>query len=83
MKDFSVALIKSEFRVDSRTLAPFLDQRHRTILELLDKYPKDFEELNQYQAMNPPNLPISKMDENEKEELLVNLVRQTKRILKG
>jgi hypothetical protein len=44
---------------------------------------EDFEELNQYQAMNPPNLPISKMDENEKEELLVNLVRQTKRILKG
>ena len=46
MTDFSIALIKSEFRVDSRTLAPFLDQRHRTILELLDKYPKDFEELN-------------------------------------
>lgn len=46
MTDFSIALIKSEFRVDSRTLAPFLDQRHRTILELLDKYPDDFKQLN-------------------------------------
>jgi len=31
--------------------------------------------------MNPPNKPVSRMDENEKEELYVNLVRQTKRIL--
>lgn len=46
MTNFKLDLIKSEFRVDSRTLAPFLNQRHRTILELLDKYPKDFEELN-------------------------------------
>lgn len=46
MTDFSIALIKSEFRVDSRTLAPFLDQRHRTILELLDKYPDDFKQLS-------------------------------------
>lgn len=46
MSDFSIALIKSDFRVDSRTLAPFLDQRHRTILELLDKYPEDFEEIS-------------------------------------
>lgn len=38
-------------------------------------------ELNQYQAMNPPSNPVSKMNENEKEELYVNLVRQTKRIL--
>ena len=42
---------------------------------------EDFIELNKYQAMNPPNNPVSKMDENEKEELYVNLVRQTKRIL--
>ena len=46
MTDFSIALIKSEFRVDSRTLAPFLDQRHRNLLELLDKYPEDFEEIS-------------------------------------
>ena len=38
MKDFSVALIKSEFRVDSRLLSPELNHRHRTILENIDKY---------------------------------------------
>lgn len=42
---------------------------------------EEFDNLNQFQAMNPPNKPVSKMDDNEKEELLVNLVRQTKRIL--
>ncbi len=42
---------------------------------------EEFPDLNQYQAMNPPNRPVSKMVEDEKEELLVNLVRQTKRIL--
>jgi len=42
---------------------------------------EDFPELNQFQAMNSPNNPISKMDSNEREELFVNLVRQTKRIL--
>ena len=59
MKDFSIALIKSEFRVDSRTLAPFLDQRHRTILELLDKYPKDFEELNPLTVETEKGVAIS------------------------
>jgi len=34
-------------------------------------------ELNQFQPVNP-NKPVSKMNENEKEELYVNLVRQTK-----
>ena len=42
---------------------------------------EEFSELNQYQAMNNPNLPVSKMDINEREELFVNLVRQTKKIL--
>jgi len=42
---------------------------------------EEFSDLNQYQAMNSPSKPVSKMDENEKEELYVNLVRQTKRIL--
>lgn len=41
---------------------------------------EDFTDLNKYQALNSPNNPLSKMDENEKEELYVNLVRQTKRI---
>ena len=39
------------------------------------------EELNQYQSMNPANKPILKMDTIEREELYVNLVRQTQRIL--
>ena len=42
---------------------------------------EEFPELNQYQAMNPPSRTILKMDYEEKEELYVNLVRQTKRIL--
>lgn len=40
-----------------------------------------FPKLNQYQAMNPPSKPISRMDYDEKEELFVNLVRQTKQVL--
>ena len=39
------------------------------------------DELNQYQSMNPANRPILKMDVIEREELYVNLVRQTKRVL--
>jgi hypothetical protein len=42
---------------------------------------EDFNELNQYQALNPPTKPVVKMDNVEREELFVNLVRQTKRIL--
>lgn len=42
---------------------------------------EEFPAINQYQAMNPPSRPVSKMDSEEKEELFVNLVRQTKRIL--
>lgn len=51
------------------------------ILVLRPCYFEDFPKLNQYQTMNPPSRPISKMDTEEKEELLVNLVRQTKRII--
>ncbi len=43
---------------------------------------EEFPELNQYQAMNPPSKSVLKLDYEEKEELYVNLVRQTKRILK-
>jgi hypothetical protein len=42
---------------------------------------EEFEELNQFQAMNPPSRPVSRMTLDEKEELLVNLVRQTKKIM--
>ncbi|RAI97721.1 TIR domain-containing protein [Chitinophaga skermanii] len=42
---------------------------------------EEFETLNQYQAMNSPDNPISKMNSEDKEDLLVNLVRQVKKIL--
>jgi TIR domain len=42
---------------------------------------EDFDQLSQYQALNPPERPILKMKYVEKEELLVNLVRQTKKFL--
>ena len=42
---------------------------------------EEFEQLNQFQAINPPNRPVVKMDLTEKEETFVNLIRQTKRIL--
>ncbi|RDY58340.1 toll/interleukin-1 receptor domain-containing protein [Flagellimonas nanhaiensis] len=43
---------------------------------------EEFPNLNQYQAMNPPSNPVIKMEYSEKEELYVNLVRQTKKLLK-
>lgn len=42
---------------------------------------EEFPELNQYQAMNSPTKPVVKLDNVEQQELYVNLVRQTKRIL--
>jgi TIR domain len=42
---------------------------------------EEFDELNKFQALNPPSKPVIKMDYTEKEDLFVNLVRQTKRIL--
>ncbi|MFM1999318.1 MAG: hypothetical protein RL204_1265 [Bacteroidota bacterium] len=42
---------------------------------------EEFPELNQYQAMNHPSKPVIKLNEVEQQELFVNLVRQTKRIL--
>jgi hypothetical protein len=42
---------------------------------------EEFPHLNQFQTLNPPNKPVSRMNDDEKEELFVNLVRQTKRIL--
>ena len=45
MNDITLDLIKTEFRVDSRLLAPALDHRHRTILENIDKYRSQFEAL--------------------------------------
>ena len=45
MNELSLDLIKTEFRVDSRLLAPELNHRHRTILESLDKYESQFNAL--------------------------------------
>lgn len=38
MQELSIVQLKSELRTDSRLLAGFLDHRHRTILENIDKY---------------------------------------------
>ena len=45
MSDFSIALIKSEFRVDSRLLSPELDHRHRNIFANITKHLEYFEKL--------------------------------------
>lgn len=42
---------------------------------------EEFGHLNQFQAMNPPDRPVLKMNVEEREELYVNLVRQTIKIL--
>jgi len=42
---------------------------------------EEFPDLNQFQTLNPPSNPVIKMKYEEKEDLWVNLVRQTKRIL--
>lgn len=44
MTDFKLNLIDSEFRIDSRLLAPELNHRHRTIFESISKYQSKFEE---------------------------------------
>ncbi|WP_281991412.1 toll/interleukin-1 receptor domain-containing protein [Aquimarina aggregata] len=81
----STDFLGSDF-INSEEIPPLLDAAEKegtTILTLILR-PCLFDEvshLNQYQALNPPNRPVSKMDENEKEELYVNMVRQTKRIL--
>ena len=45
MKDLEITRIKNELRTDSRLLALFLDHRHRTILENIDKYSAELLEL--------------------------------------
>jgi phage regulator Rha-like protein len=49
MNEIIISQIHKELRTDSRLLAPFLDHRHRTILESIDKYSdrlKEFGELH-------------------------------------
>lgn len=81
----STDFLGSEF-ISSNELPPLLKaaEKEGTVILTLILKPclfEDFTELNQFQAMNPPNHPVSKMIENEREELYVNLVRQTKRVL--
>ena len=45
MHDIQIIIHKDELRTDSRLLASFLDHRHRTILENVDKYRAELEEL--------------------------------------
>lgn len=45
MNNLSIEIIGSEFRVDSRLLSPYLDHRHRTIMESITKHLSDYNEL--------------------------------------
>lgn len=81
----STDFLGSEF-ITSHELPPLLNAAEKEGAVILTVILKpclfeEFPDLNQFQAMNPPSKPISRMTEDDKEELLVNLVRQTKRIL--
>jgi phage regulator Rha-like protein len=45
MNEIIISQIHKELRTDSRLLAPFLDHRHRTILESIDKYSDELRQL--------------------------------------
>ena len=47
MQELEITRIKNELRTDSRLLASFLDHRHRTILENVDKYAAELLELSE------------------------------------
>ena len=81
----STDFLGSEF-IATDELPPLLESAERDGAVILTVILKpclfeEFDDLNKFQAINPPSRPISKMDENEREELYVNLVRQTKRVL--
>lgn len=81
----STDFLGSEF-IATEELPPLLKaaEKNGAVILILIVKPclfEEFKELNQYQAMNQPTRPLIKMDDTEKEELLVNLVRQTIRIL--
>lgn len=83
----STDFLGSDF-ISTDELPPLLkaaEENGAVILILILKpcYFEAFAELNQYQTVNPPSNPIIKMNEADKEELYVNLVRQTKRVLEG
>ncbi|MFI1742862.1 toll/interleukin-1 receptor domain-containing protein [Thalassobellus sediminis] len=81
----STDFLGSEF-IATKEIPPLLEAAEKNGAVILTVILKpclfeEFDTLNKYQAMNPPSKPISKMDENEREELFVNLVRQTKKVL--
>lgn len=81
----STDFLGSEF-IATNELPPLLEAAEKEGAVILTVILKpclfeEFVELNKFQALNPPSRPVSKMDSNEKEELFVNVVRQTKRIL--
>ena len=45
MKSIEISTLKNELRTDSRLLASFLDHRHRTILQNVDKYTSELLEI--------------------------------------
>ena len=56
MNEIIISQIHKELRTDSRLLAPFLDHRHRTILESIDKYIVELEELGLVPFQTEPRL---------------------------
>src|SRR5690606_23199047 len=81
----STDFLGSEF-ISTDELPPLLEaaEKEGAVILIVILKPclfEEFDELNQFQAMNPPNRPVSKMDENEKEEMFVNIVRQTRKVL--
>jgi len=82
----SADFLGSDFIINNEmpSLLKAAESRGCTILILILKpcVLEEFPTLSQYQAMNPLNRPVVKMDITEREELYVNLVKQTMRVLK-
>lgn len=57
MKELSIVQLKSELRTDSRLLAGFLDHRHRTILENVDKYHAELKSISDLPIQTEAGLP--------------------------
>lgn len=57
MKDIEIVAIQKELRTDSRLLASFLDHRHRTILENIDKYKTELESISELPIQTETGLP--------------------------
>lgn len=58
MTDIDIVRIKNELRTDSRLLAGFLDHRHRTILENVDKYTSELKQLGPLPFQTEKGTPL-------------------------